>query len=238
MQLPSQKSIVSVPSLGCRYLASGDATINQSREGDQKGTLNVAWWNLENLMMIRSQKISSSQLQMAGHRRICSDADQPGWSLEQPARRSRRRATRRCRGRGRRGVRSVARRHRQHASAGCLRSQPDADLRGIEVSLAYDYRKLRVVEPESFTTSGISAQIVLAEFGPPVVVAPRLDSSVTPAPCRTASVGRPFRVVDRAEQSPGPRATFPHESQPDHDQPQRPRRQVPGLAALRRQPAA
>ena len=49
---------------------------------------------------------------------------------------------------------------------------PDADLRGIEVSLAYDYRKPRVVEWESFTTSGVSAQIVLADFSPPVVAAP------------------------------------------------------------------
>jgi hypothetical protein len=57
-------------------------------------------------------------------------------------------------------------------------------------------------------TSGISAQIMLADFGPAVVAPPRaLALSVTPAPEQGVERTYTFRVVDRADQSPVSGAT-------------------------------
>jgi len=53
------------------------------------------------------------------------------------------------------------------------------------------------------TSSGISAQIMLADFGPAVVALPRtLALSVTPSPVPNVQRTYTFGVVDRADQSP------------------------------------
>ena len=58
------------------------------------------------------------------------------------------------------------------------------------------------------TSAGISAQLMLADFGPAVVAAPRtLALSVTPAPVSNVQHTYTFRVVDRADQSPVAGAT-------------------------------
>jgi hypothetical protein len=60
----------------------------------------------------------------------------------------------------------------------------------------------------TITSSGISAQVMLADFGPAVVALPRaLALSVTPAPEPNVERTYTFRVVDRADGSPVTGAT-------------------------------